>query len=56
MEENNEKLGKAFTLRVSVRLYNALAKLARRDKRRFADYVRLALEEHVEKREGDTAE
>jgi len=51
MNESDEKLEKAFTLRVSIRLYNALVKLARRDHRRLADYVRLALEKHVEEHE-----
>jgi len=51
LNQRNAQLDRAFSLRASVRLYTALVRLARRDHRRLADYVRLALEKHVEEHE-----
>jgi len=45
MEE--EKLDKAINLRVSTRLYEDIQRLARKERRKAADWVRVVIEERV---------
>jgi len=42
-----EKLDKAINVRVSTRLYDAIQRLARRERRKTADWARVVLEERV---------
>ncbi len=45
--EGEERLDKAFTLRVSSRLYDAILREAKTAKRKPADWMRVVLEEHT---------
>lgn len=47
-ETEEERLDKAFTLRVSSRLYDAILREAKAAKRKPADWMRIVLEERTE--------
>ncbi len=47
-EAEEERLDKAFTLRVSSRLYNAILREAKAAKRKPADWMRIVLEERTD--------
>jgi len=46
-EADEEKLDKAFTLRVSSRLYDAILRRSRIARRKPADWMRVVLEERI---------
>ncbi len=47
-ETEEERLDKAFTLRVSSRLYDAILREAKAAKRKPADWMRIVLEERTD--------